>query len=365
DALGHDRQWQGWFLDFPTMWRDCPSYVYLFPFTYGQAGVAMFFVVSGFCIHLSYAKARTAGWRGFFVRRFFRIYPPYLVALILFMIWSLPVFVSTPRPLQWVTHLLTVQNLNSVTFYGVVPAFWSIALELQLYLLYPVLIWGVARFGWVRALIGLAVLEFGLRLANMIYMMHRGVDLPAWIIGLPFAYWFSWSLGAYVAQGYLTGQRNFLGTWRWGLVAAALLVSVVFWPAREMVLFSASAVATAIALDRLVAGRWQLPGGRLGDWGWRHLCFLGGISYSFYLFHQPLIHALGWNRLSNHPRVAAWLAHVTHLDWNFQSTDHTLQFFLGVASYVLILPLSWLAFRVLEQPSIAAGKWVLGKLSPR
>ena len=53
----------------------------MYPLTYGTAGVAIFFVVSGFCIHLSYLRGRPGDWRGFFVRRFFRIYPPYLVAL--------------------------------------------------------------------------------------------------------------------------------------------------------------------------------------------------------------------------------------------------------------------------------------------
>ena len=49
----------------------------LFPLTYGFAGVAIFFVISGFCIHLSFLRGRPGDWQGFFVRRFFRIYPPY------------------------------------------------------------------------------------------------------------------------------------------------------------------------------------------------------------------------------------------------------------------------------------------------
>jgi peptidoglycan/LPS O-acetylase OafA/YrhL len=48
-------------------------------------------------------------------------------------------------------------------YYGVSPAFWSIAVEVQLYLLYPVLLWLVARMGWQRTLVYIAILEIGLR----------------------------------------------------------------------------------------------------------------------------------------------------------------------------------------------------------
>ncbi|MFM8807542.1 MAG: acyltransferase family protein [Chthoniobacterales bacterium] len=53
---------------------------------YGGWGVALFFVISGFCIHLSFLKWQASAsergfWRPYFVRRFFRIYPPYLFAL--------------------------------------------------------------------------------------------------------------------------------------------------------------------------------------------------------------------------------------------------------------------------------------------
>src|SRR5690348_9263470 len=50
---------------------------------FGYLGVPLFFVISGFCIHLPYARGLSAGgaapdWRRFFARRFRRLYPPYL-----------------------------------------------------------------------------------------------------------------------------------------------------------------------------------------------------------------------------------------------------------------------------------------------
>src|SRR5262249_3570790 len=49
---------------------------------FGYLGVPLFFVISGFCIHLPQARMLAAGaprapeWRRFFARRLWRLYPP-------------------------------------------------------------------------------------------------------------------------------------------------------------------------------------------------------------------------------------------------------------------------------------------------
>src|ERR1700722_6763108 len=68
--------WGTWFPQFTAP----PSFWPLLPFSFGWCGVAIFFVVSGFCIHLSYK--RKPDWLDFASRRFFRIYPAYFVALL-------------------------------------------------------------------------------------------------------------------------------------------------------------------------------------------------------------------------------------------------------------------------------------------
>ena len=57
----------------------------------GRLGVPLFFVISGFCIHLRWARQNAAGanpsidFRDFWKRRFLRLYPAYLVMLCLTM----------------------------------------------------------------------------------------------------------------------------------------------------------------------------------------------------------------------------------------------------------------------------------------
>ena len=207
-SFGFDKlPWAGLFRDFDTS----GSFLALYPLTYGHAGVAVFFVVSGFCIHLSHQRSRDKGWACFFNRRFFRIYPPYLVATcVFFFIWPW----GSPDPegfsplAQLGSHLFAVHNLHESGFFGINPSFWSVAVEIQLYAIYPLLVLLTIRLGWRKSLILAGFLEIFIRSASSAYGVFYETPLPRIITSSPFAYWFSWSLGAYLADCYLTGKRS-------------------------------------------------------------------------------------------------------------------------------------------------------------
>src|SRR5215211_701249 len=63
-----------------------------FASSFGYIGVFLFFVISGFCIHLQWARAQTAGiepdirFGAFWRRRIRRLYPPYIITLLLFLL---------------------------------------------------------------------------------------------------------------------------------------------------------------------------------------------------------------------------------------------------------------------------------------
>jgi peptidoglycan/LPS O-acetylase OafA/YrhL len=67
------------------------SFILLLPATFGWTGVAIFFAISGFCIHNSYMRERNLGVRRYLFKRTFRIYPPYVLSLFLFAyLWPTP-----------------------------------------------------------------------------------------------------------------------------------------------------------------------------------------------------------------------------------------------------------------------------------
>jgi peptidoglycan/LPS O-acetylase OafA/YrhL len=117
----------------------------LTPLLYGHFGVAVFIVVSGFSLGLAPAKR---GWklgRGgywtFMRRRAWRIIPPYWAALAVSVAMVAVLGIRTHDAVSWkgvATHFLLVQDLVE----GASPngAFWSIAVEWQLYWVFPLLL---------------------------------------------------------------------------------------------------------------------------------------------------------------------------------------------------------------------------------
>jgi peptidoglycan/LPS O-acetylase OafA/YrhL len=127
--------WNGWFPQFQSV----NSYLLLWPFNFGYVGVAIFFVVSGFCIHLSYLSNQNQSWIFFFKKRILRIYPLYLLALLFFFVGPIQMYPlrSGTEWWQFLSHVFAVHNFGSETYAGINPSFWSIAVEVQLYLIYP------------------------------------------------------------------------------------------------------------------------------------------------------------------------------------------------------------------------------------
>src|SRR5262249_16992608 len=120
-------------------------------------GVFLFFVISGFCIHLQWARAQTEGdaqtpsFVGFWKRRVRRLYPPYLFTLALFLLMmAFTVGIDASRFFLYdlSMHLLMLHNLDPQTCYSLNGVFWTLAIEEQLYLCYFVLLLARRKLGW-------------------------------------------------------------------------------------------------------------------------------------------------------------------------------------------------------------------------
>src|ERR1051325_6356036 len=171
--------------------------------SFGYIGVFLFFVISGFCIHLQWSKSRAEGnerpiqFGSFWRRRIRGLYPPYLIAFALFMLMmALTTGISFTHFFVYdvVMHLLMLHNLDPQTCYSINGVFWTLAVEEQLYLAYFLLLFIRVRCGWG---VTLAVCLFA-RLAWM------GFSHFVWVktgFGIPVpeaaaSHWFTWALGA-------------------------------------------------------------------------------------------------------------------------------------------------------------------------
>jgi peptidoglycan/LPS O-acetylase OafA/YrhL len=338
------------------LWRNfqvSPSFLIFLPFTYGWAGVAVFFAVSGFCIHLSHVRSGDTGYLSFFVRRFFRIYPPYLLCLLVFFFippWGSLAVHTLGEAAQLISHVLLIHNFDDRSFFGVNPSFWSIAVEIQLYVLYPLLLVLISRFGWKRTLLVLAVLELFLRTVGAGYQVFTSSDTPIWLAspGTPLAYWLSWALGAYLADKHIRRETlPFSGqpVWFWTLLSIG---SFLFRPTVTFS-FLAFSFLTVIIIARCLNARAQPPARHFYGLS-RCLRLVGLASYSFYLIHQPILMLT--------PRIL----HKLSLQAKF-APPMTFAFWICLSPLIFLA--SWWMYRILEKGSVRLGMKLLGlKLPP-
>lgn len=273
----------------------------------GFLGVAVFFFISGFVLMLPYAQAHLAGTpppslRHFFGRRFLKIVPSYVLAIALMIALGFQTYANAGEALRDVgLHLLFVHDWFAVTNVSIDGVMWSLGVEIQFYVLFPLLVIAFVRRP-VLATFTLFALANGWRvwclLSNHYYYEQKLAQLPGYI-----DFFAAGMLGAFAYVAIATRHPD-LARRRWaftalsaaGFVALYLLANNCFahrtdheWPQLWAVEWrSAIALAClAIGLGSLFAVRgYQLA---LAN---RALLFLAAISYNLYLWHQPLARVL-------------------------------------------------------------------------
>jgi peptidoglycan/LPS O-acetylase OafA/YrhL len=172
------------------------------PIAWGSAGVPIFFVISGYCIHrggalrLAQDANYTLDTANFWARRFARIYPVLLAALLLtfaldWCSFQLPPVNHKLREIglhAFLVNLFSLQGVAGKT-YGSNGALWTLSLEVQFYAIYPLLF-------ALRRRLGMTPLLALVALVNIVsaYVLERH-DLQFFT-----SYWFSWTLGAWIAD---------------------------------------------------------------------------------------------------------------------------------------------------------------------
>jgi peptidoglycan/LPS O-acetylase OafA/YrhL len=264
----------------------------------GSIGVDTFFVLSGFLIttllleeldrrdHIAFAR--------FYARRALRLLPALFGLLAFVLLWALVVASPHTRHDALMEVLAAASYTRNLTVWSHVPGVllghtWSLAVEEQFYLVWPVLIALLVRprrnAGWLVAVFAACFMTFGaLRVAH-----HPGVGLL--LIMRPEAL----LLGAALALvrrdrgGQWTGERAHRVAQVSIVVGGAGLVALAMWDGADS-FFSigyslAALCAAALILGLTVHGE----GGAAGPFTHRWAVALGKVSYGFYLWHMPVL----------------------------------------------------------------------------
>jgi peptidoglycan/LPS O-acetylase OafA/YrhL len=233
----------------------------------GNCGVAIFFVLSGFVIaHSLYGQTLTYWSVGrFMAKRSIRLDPPYWTAIAMTMAFStLAAAVVQGRPveeyspMQIIAHLFYLQDLTG--FKSINPVFWTLCFEVQFYLVFALIL--LTRSGWIL-------------LAAFLVSLLWPLQIVPEYTGLFTTLWYGFLLGV---GAYLSWNKENLVPW---FLAYAVTVAAAGLYRGDV--FMVVCVATSLVL--LGSARSKKLTTFLN---WRWLQFLGSISYSLYLVHNPI-----------------------------------------------------------------------------
>ncbi len=279
----------------PRHWGD---HLFYLPGHIGWTGVDLFFVLSGFLVTtiLIRTKERAHYFSNFYSRRFLRIFPLYYGVLFFYFVILSSLPISFPEGLfdhQLWFWLYGANFYTAIEGWPVRPLahFWSLAIELQFYLIWPIVIYFIRQqwLVWIMiALISISVISRGV-LAYQDYAAHVMYSLTfcrmdAMVVGAMLAY--------FCLRHYHSAQ--FEQILKRLLFVSALLVLIVLatsqsldW--REWGIFSQATGYTLIALFfgcftglGILAKPQTLFYRCLSS---KTLRFLGKYSYGIYVLH--------------------------------------------------------------------------------
>lgn len=286
----------------------------------GKYGVWLFFVISGFCIHLQWARAqvqpdaRPLKFGEFWRRRIRRLYPPYLVTLAFYIALRVSTGALQLDGLsawQVFLHLFMLQNLDPRALSTMNNVYWTLAVEEQLYLLYFVFLAIRQRWGWGAALAAGAAARVGWFALALV--LHRGWGVDIIVSQAAMVQWIIWILGALsveaafglvrlpavvknltVAGVLLAGAS--LAVWAQNYWMGPGLPNDLIWFGSEVVWGAGFFVLVNWAVER------EQRGALLSLWPGAVKWFagVGVFSYSLYLTHE-IVEWHAW------PVAAQWL----------------------------------------------------------
>ncbi len=302
----------------------------------GSSGVTLFFVLSGFLLFMSYARALLfdSDWpsaRRFYIRRAFRILPGYYVSLALLIFFTSPANSVYLQPAHWkelALFLTLFMDSSSQTYQAIDGPFWTLAVEWQFYLLLPLLalafrplvqrgplerrltmlllclvaliMWGIATRYWGRswevnphqpALLP----PFWHNLALFFLYGSSGKFLEDFAAGMLLCVFYV--LSQHVREHRLITFLQRYSWWFWGLGILELFYTAT-WSSLPGNIFLASligphnllseivlALGFAMCISALLFGPAQLR----GLLEWKPLRATGLLSYAIYIWHLPFL----------------------------------------------------------------------------
>lgn len=228
----------------------------------GPAAVIVFFVLSGFVVHLPQAVGRPLGLSEYFARRYLRILPPALLIAVVYARVGL-----VPPDGNWNDTVL-----------------WSILCELIYYTLYPLLVRLRLPFGWITLATFLLTLALAVANADRLFAANNNYvafGYWTWVIGAP-----CWLAGCWIAENYHrfpSVRPASLWTVRLAILVASVVLRVMKFHLPPRTLIGSNVIS--LTLFAMPVTFWLALEAAFRRDAVPALDRLGRASYSLYLIH--------------------------------------------------------------------------------
>jgi peptidoglycan/LPS O-acetylase OafA/YrhL len=188
--------------------------------SHGDRGVRLFFVISGFILALPFARHHLQGGprlslKRYFLRRLTRLEPPYVASLLLLS--ALILLVLHERPSAVAAHLLAsmtyCHNLVFGQLSSISPVAWSLEIEVQFYILVPLI---TMVFAVRRPILRRLVLAVIVILVGVLQTMLPGP--LRWQLSI--GYYLQFFLAGFIlADLYLAATKARKQNWTWDAIS--------------------------------------------------------------------------------------------------------------------------------------------------
>jgi len=264
----------------------------------GIGPVYIFFVLSGLVLALPVLRAQRFDWRTYYPQRLIRLYLPIWGAVALAIATILAVPRNGDMNNEWLAHHIElswkaiIQDLTLLRGAGQVASpLWSLEWEVLFSLLLPLYVWLALKLPKLNLVkVALLICMTGIGAAIGLKILHY---LPMFMIGVIMAV--EWKRMERMAFR-ISGARRANYVWALVTVVAVLLMSfpwiLMLTPASEAALdASKGLVLVGAALVVFLAWHW-VPAKQVLCW--KPVQWLGTISFSLYLVHEPLVIATAY-----------------------------------------------------------------------
>ncbi|MEP6900468.1 MAG: acyltransferase [Actinomycetota bacterium] len=240
----------------------------------------MFFVISGFLITSLLLK--DSDLKKFYFRRTLRIFPPYYVYLMIFLILALLGWVDTPYQDLLASFTYTENYFYTGHEWNLVLHAWSLAVEEQFYLILPfMMMWTKKPIFPILAIVLCPIIRF-LYISNnpSIWIGFSGFEVVADSLAVG-------CLLAYVP--------NIKSSWVFILPVFGITFLLNFpgYYSKQVyvtILIPLQNICIALSIAYCVANKGIVS----NILNWKPITFIGIMSYSIYLWQQPFLNPL-WN----------------------------------------------------------------------